>query len=267
MKDLTNYLRRKTASEEELQAADMIEKLREELAAEKKDAERYRWLREQHWSKSKLCAVKDPSDAVKIGYSCPSLGMLDEEIDAAMKEQQSMSKCREAFVALYKVPESQADFDYEPINPLHSVWKAWQAAWNARPSEELAAEREKVKALEREVAHWKNNHETEVRRARALKERTDMPLERVQAYEKWGKDMEQLAAAQAMIAQMWEALRYCKEYIDGTVAAEALVLPNNQDALHEALALECERLAGVVTNSRHLLREEAAAHRARKETK
>lgn len=150
MKDLTNYLRRKTASEEELQAADMIEKLREELktaecnyacemgdtqelreelattqklleesrandrtamgylteirgivggddipdmvarvAAEKKDADRYRWLREQHWSESKLCVVKEPSDAVKIGYSCPSLGMLDEEIDAAMKEQQS----------------------------------------------------------------------------------------------------------------------------------------------------------------------------------
>lgn len=45
------------------------------------------------------------------------------------------------------------------------------------------------------AAHWKNNHATEVRRARTLKERTDMPLERVQAYEQWGKDLAQLAEA------------------------------------------------------------------------
>lgn len=46
-----------------------------------------------------------------------------------------------------------------------------------------------------ELAHWKNNHDTEVRRARILKERTDMPIERVQAYEQWGKDQAELAAA------------------------------------------------------------------------
>lgn len=33
MKDLTNYLRRKTASEEELQAADMLEQMAAALAA------------------------------------------------------------------------------------------------------------------------------------------------------------------------------------------------------------------------------------------
>lgn len=49
----------------------------------------------------------------------------------------------------------------------------------------LKAELAKCKS---EAAHWKSNHETEVRRARILKERPDMPIERVQAYEKWGKD-------------------------------------------------------------------------------
>lgn len=32
-----------------------------------------------------------------------------------------------------------------------------------------------------------------MRRARVLKERTDMPLERVEAYEKWGEDMRDAA--------------------------------------------------------------------------
>ena len=41
--------------------------------------------------------------------------------------------------------------------------------------------RDKQKA-EQEAAHWKANHECEVSRARVLKERPDMPLERVNAY-------------------------------------------------------------------------------------
>lgn len=41
--------------------------------------------------------------------------------------------------------------------------------------------RDKQKA-ESEAAHWKANHECEVSRARVLKERPDMPLERVNAY-------------------------------------------------------------------------------------
>lgn len=189
-----------------------------------------------------------------------------------------MSKCREAFVALYKVPESQADFDYEPINPLHSVWKAWQAAWNARPSEELAAEREKVAHLEQMLAGYASYHSIEA----------------------------QLAAAQTTIAQMREALTlmrkeaenygqawaraYVKEYrelIPGAAKEQFDLLaimqgkldtvarsisPSNQDALHEALARECERLAvGLdhddTMNVFNWLVAEAAAHRARKEAK
>lgn len=59
--------------------------------------------------------------------------------------------------------------------------------------EQLEAE---VAAIKAEVAHWKSNHETEVRRARILKERTDMPIERVNAYEQWGKDQMALKEAQ-----------------------------------------------------------------------
>lgn len=66
---------------------------------------------------------------------------------------------------------------------------------------------ERLAAAQAEVAHWKNNHETEVRRARTLKERTDMSIERVQAYEKWGEDQRQLAAAQKRIELYEQALK------------------------------------------------------------
>lgn len=44
------------------------------------------------------------------------------------------------------------------------------------------------------VHHWKANHGLEVQRARILKERPDMPIERVKAYEQIGRL--QLALAQ-----------------------------------------------------------------------
>jgi hypothetical protein len=52
--------------------------------------------------------------------------------------------------------------------------------------------------LEREVAEWKHNHRQEVSRARVLKERLDIPLERIAAYEQIGKLQLELAAAQEL---------------------------------------------------------------------
>lgn len=99
---------------------------------------------------------------------------------------------------------------------------------------------------------------------------------------------EELAAAQATIEQMrealeeanalninWsseaepEALAYFSEYRKVTaLGTKALALPTNLDALHEARALECERLAGMFPRGSmiaHRMLEEAAAHRARKQ--
>ena len=56
----------------------------------------------------------------------------------------------------------------------------------------LRVAREEIKRQAAEIAHWKNNHATEVRRARVLKERTDMPLERVRAYEQIGELREEI---------------------------------------------------------------------------
>lgn len=59
-----------------------------------------------------------------------------------------------------------------------------------------------LESLRSENAQLKNNHATEVRRARILKERTDMPIERVAAYEKWGEDLTELEDLRAWRAEI-----------------------------------------------------------------
>ena len=53
-----------------------------------RDAERYRWLRKQHWDEADLCVVVRPKEAVKLGHDCPSLERLDEVIDASMLSEE-----------------------------------------------------------------------------------------------------------------------------------------------------------------------------------
>jgi hypothetical protein len=52
-----------------------------------RDAERYRWLREQHWSDGRIAVVTDPKSNVKLGSRCLSIDLLDLEIDTAMNEE------------------------------------------------------------------------------------------------------------------------------------------------------------------------------------
>ena len=64
-----------------------VDRLTAERDALRADAERYRWLRAQHWDESPLAVVCAPKAAVKPGHDCPSLGRLDDAIDAALKER------------------------------------------------------------------------------------------------------------------------------------------------------------------------------------
>jgi hypothetical protein len=52
----------------------------------RKDAERYRTLREMHWFDGPLAVVRNPKDQVKLGSFCPSRENLDAEVDAAMSK-------------------------------------------------------------------------------------------------------------------------------------------------------------------------------------
>jgi hypothetical protein len=56
--------------------------------ATNRDAERYRWLRQQDWFAGKLCVLRDPKKILTsgsgLGADCPARDRLDAAIDAAM---------------------------------------------------------------------------------------------------------------------------------------------------------------------------------------
>ncbi|CAG4900440.1 hypothetical protein [Paraburkholderia saeva] len=63
------------------EAADALEELQ-------RDAERYRWLREQHWNDADMFVVTGSNTRVHLGTYCPSLDLLDIAIDAALQSSQ-----------------------------------------------------------------------------------------------------------------------------------------------------------------------------------
>lgn len=70
-------------------AVDREIALRAELAEYKRDAERYRLLRKQHWNTSKFAVVCDPKNSIKLGYDSPSLERLDDLIDSELLQAQT----------------------------------------------------------------------------------------------------------------------------------------------------------------------------------
>lgn len=55
----------------------------------RKDARRYRFLRNQHWPVAYLAVVVNPKASVKLGHDCPSGDRLDEQVDGVMKREAS----------------------------------------------------------------------------------------------------------------------------------------------------------------------------------
>lgn len=82
MDRVLDYVRRNDFVIEDLRQEN--QRLRAELAECKRDAERYRWLRAQHWATSNLTAVRNPQQALRLGSDCPSGERLDALIDAAL---------------------------------------------------------------------------------------------------------------------------------------------------------------------------------------
>lgn len=62
-----------------------ISRLKFKMESMQKDADRYLWLRNQHWNDSIMCVVIGPKKNVKLGSDCPTLVRLDDAIDEAMK--------------------------------------------------------------------------------------------------------------------------------------------------------------------------------------
>jgi len=67
-----------------LEACSDRNQLKADNEALRKDADRYRWLRSQHWNESDMAVACHPKKSVKLGFDCPSGERLDHAIDAAM---------------------------------------------------------------------------------------------------------------------------------------------------------------------------------------
>jgi hypothetical protein len=87
---------------------------------------------------------------------------------------------------------------------------------------------ERAESAERDRDHWKANHDNQVRRARVLLERTDMPLERVSAYK-------QLEEADIEIADLHDRLQEQRESAERELAEVRARLARVMDGLTWAL--------------------------------
>lgn len=74
------------------------------------------------------------------------------------------------------------DAQQERIVELEENAKAHKLAMQASKAM-LQGETARADAAERDRDHWKANHENQVRRARIMMDRPDMPIERVKAYQ------------------------------------------------------------------------------------
>ena len=103
------------------------------------------------------------------------------------------------------------------INPPKAMQESQSNLWLTSLTEYIAAvdpdtisrllrEHARLKEAEskalKEAEHWKANHECEVSRARVLKERPDMPLERVNAYNHMTALEEENKSLKAQIASL-----------------------------------------------------------------
>lgn len=69
--------------------------------------------------------------------------------------------------------------------------------------------RERALNAERDIVHWKANHTNMVARTRVLTERTDMPLERIKAFEQIGDLQNECVALETLYLDSKEdALRF-----------------------------------------------------------
>lgn len=69
------------------EAAQYIDELEKKIKDLQLAADRYNFLREQHWDTSPIAVVKYPKANIKLGSDCPSMERLDEIIDVCIKRK------------------------------------------------------------------------------------------------------------------------------------------------------------------------------------
>jgi hypothetical protein len=84
--------------------------------------------------------------------------------------------------------EGGNSFNQEEARRLAKSFLLTNLADSTALHNEVAILESRVKGLEKEVMHWKANHAHEVERARLIKIRPDLPLERISAYDRCALD-------------------------------------------------------------------------------
>lgn len=108
-----------------------------------------------------------------------------QQRENAYTAKQSVVHSLETETQLLAGTEQDMSFDEQPDGDLHG---------------ECAAE---IAKLTKERDHWKANHANMVKRSRVLIERTDMPLERVKAFEQIGELQQALQREERLAPVMY----------------------------------------------------------------
>lgn len=169
------------------------------------------------WRRGATTEQPDPTELGRLlDAATQRLRELDRvSLDSAEVEGISFSpQGGNKFLALCRDGFKKCGIAMERIEPDGRVTRAWVGAYGMvlwpRTECEAGVERAKIADLEREVKHWKANHANEVKRARILKERTDMPMERVAAYHQWESDLASLFKMTAEVKRL-RALKFPAE--------------------------------------------------------
>lgn len=99
------------------------------IGANARDAERYRWLREQQWNASNLFVVAGSHLRIHLGTDCPNLGRLDEAIDSAITLQAGQGRVDNAVLQVDKPIENSDLVDSELVTTAQqSQWLPMESA-------------------------------------------------------------------------------------------------------------------------------------------
>jgi hypothetical protein len=98
-----------------------------EQSLDRIDAQRYRWLRAQHWNESNMAVVCDPKKSVKLGYDCPSGERLDEIIDASIAA--SVRTAMKAAVGKHLKSQQDAAIELKPAEQSKPAAKKRDESW------------------------------------------------------------------------------------------------------------------------------------------
>lgn len=121
-----------------------------------------------------------------------------------------------------------------------------------RRQSEIDALRKERDELAAQVTHWKANHASVVEQARILKERPDMPIERVKAYESWVAMAVQVEKIRGMLAEVLNWNKDLDRPVLDAYVKSILALPDLYTGILNSVRAETLRKAADIFESQEI---------------